>query len=91
MTETRRAVEGETDEAGAPSSAERGEFEGGRRPKRGRYSTGALFRPREKRAHRPLGGAATSQWAWPAPEPPTSAAAPEARPPANAPDAEPEP
>jgi hypothetical protein len=48
-------------------------IEVGRRPKRGRYSTGALFRPREKRVHRPLGGAAVREWAWPAseePEPP---------------------
>jgi hypothetical protein len=45
-----------------------GEFEAGRRRKKGRYSiTGALFRPREKRAHRPLGGAAAREWAWPPP------------------------
>ena len=46
--------------------AERGPIEAGRRPKRGRYSiTGALFRPREKRVHRPLGGAAAVEWGWP--------------------------
>jgi 23S rRNA pseudouridine2605 synthase len=63
MTEPRRISE--SDAASAP---ERGEFEGGRRPKRGRYSTGALFRPREKRVHRALGGEATSRWGWPEPE-----------------------
>ena len=52
----------------ASSAPERGEFEGGRRPKRGRYSTGALFRPREKRVHRALGGEAASRWGWPEPE-----------------------
>ena len=55
----------ESDTSGEP---ERAEFEGGRRPKRGRYSTGALFRPREKRVHRALGGEATSEWGWPKPE-----------------------
>jgi hypothetical protein len=56
------------EDADVVSSGTRGEFEGGRRPKRGRYSTGALFRPREKRVHRALGGEAASQWAWPEPE-----------------------
>jgi len=43
------------------------EFEAGRRPKRGRYSiTGALFRSRRKRMHKPLGGGAGSgEWSWP--------------------------
>jgi len=63
MTEAQGIREGEA--AGAP---ERGEFQGGRRPKRGRYSTGALFRPREKRVHRALGGEATTKWGWPEPE-----------------------
>lgn len=63
MTETRGVRE--SDPTTAPEPAE---FEGGRRPKRGRYSTGALFRPREKRVHRALGGEATSRWGWPEPE-----------------------
>jgi hypothetical protein len=43
-------------------------IEAGRRRKRGRYSiSGALFRPREKRIHRPLGGGeAAREWARPA-------------------------
>lgn len=41
----------------------------GRRPKKGRYSTGALFRPRPKRSRRPLWGdaegTAKREWSWP--------------------------
>jgi hypothetical protein len=43
----------------------------GSRKKRGRYSTGALFRPREKRLRRPLGGGEAipdRDWSWPANE-----------------------
>ena len=45
-------------------------YEAGRRRKRGRYSiTGALFRPRQKRVHRPLGGGTVSRdWSWPEPK-----------------------
>jgi len=53
-------TEGEPGAEGAPRTeeGETGERKivAGRRRKRGRYSTGALFRPPAKRSHRPLGG-----------------------------------
>lgn len=45
-------------------------IEAGRRPKQGRYSiSGALFRPRQKRVRRPLGGETGRDWSWPAAPP----------------------
>jgi hypothetical protein len=46
--------EGENSEGNDHVAEERVEM--GRRPRRGRYSTGALFRPPKKRVHRPLWG-----------------------------------
>lgn len=60
-----------------PAAAWSGVGVGGRR-KKGRYSTGALFRPRTKRVRRPLGGGsaeADADWAWPALEAQSDAAA----------------
>lgn len=57
----------------------------GGRMKKGRYSTGALFRPREKRTRRPLGGGVAvpdRDWSWPADD--TRSGAPEETPPAEA-------
>ncbi|MCK4303900.1 MAG: hypothetical protein KAY24_06650 [Candidatus Eisenbacteria sp.] len=49
---------GGTEDGSSPTGGR--EIQAGRRPKKGRYSTGALFRPRPKRSRRPLGGAAPS-------------------------------